>query len=1149
MRALSGARLWAGLAVAVAALLAPAASFAADPPSIVVTDGVTQPVFDYSTAIRERLWITADFDSDSNGVLDEVAMDIMRPAANADGLKSPVIMDASPYYTTLCRGNDSECIGDTDGDGLNDRWPLYYDNYFVPRGYAMMLLHMAGTGASTGCPVTGGTPDNRSAVLAIDWLQGRRTAHDKNGAVVTADWDNGKAGMIGKSYDGTLANAAAATGVDGLTTIVPISAISNWYLYTRMNGLGLSGFTNNYPSSLSNTVTNPDRRAGCAATRTVLNGTDGDENFDFTPFWFERDYLHNLESVHASVLAAHGMQDDNVKMNNLGKWWDGLAARNVPRKLWLGRVGHVDPFDFRRGVWVDTLHRWFDYWLQGVPNGIMGEPMATIERGPDVFEDYSDWPSTTTSMRKIYLRGTASGAGGLSQSQADAVATTTFTDTTNQSETAMLNNPNTVTNTKRVFLSAPLTAPLRFNGTPYMNLKASANQTGTSLGALIVDYAPTAFQKVTRNGEGISTVAATDCWGPSVPTDFDSCYRIVNKATTNVTQWRVSRGILDSRNRDDLTTPTPLVAGQLYNFRWDLMPDDYVFLPGHQIGIILVGTLNGFAVANQNFGAQITIDLKDSNIELPIEGGYAASLAAGIPDTVAPTLSVPADITTPATGASTPVSFNATATDDADPNPAVSCTPASGSGFAVGTTTVTCTATDGAGNSSSGSFTVTITDAVAPASNAVLSGTQNLGWWRNPTVTITATDNASGVQKIEYRLDGGAWQTYAGAFQVTGDGARLLEYRATDNAGNVEATKSLSFKVDGTAPTTTVSLSPPSVGGFYKSPMVTLNASDGAGIGVAAVQYTLDGSGTRSYTGPFPVPMDGSHTVTFRAVDMTGLIETTQTFSFTNDGTAPSSKATLSPAAVNGYYSGPTTVTLSANDFAGGSGIASIEYLLDGGGWTAYTAPLVVSGDGSHTIQFHATDNAGNVEGVKTKSFTIDATGPVISITTPSQGENIALNSSVTPVYSCIDTASGVSSCSGPATVTTGPIGSHSYSVTATDNAGNTTTLTHTYNVVWPFTWVSAPSSEKAGKSVAVKFRLGGNYGLGVLNGTPTSQQVNCTTGAAIGSSSNASGSLSYSSSTYSYSWSSSSSWRNTCRTLTLRLDDGTSHSLTVRFT
>ena len=260
-------RLGRGVVAAAATLLvavgAPAAVQAQSAP--VVMGGVTQPVFGYTDAVRERLWVTADFDSDSNGVLDEIAMDIIRPAAGATGLKSPVIMDASPYFTTLCRGNEAECIADVDGDGLNDRWPLFYDNYFVPRGYAVMLLHMVGTGFSTGCPVTGGTPDNRSAVMAIDWLNGRRTAHDAAGNTVTAGWHNGKSGMIGKSYDGTLANAAAAIGVDGLSTIVPISAISTWYNYTRQAGLGLSGWANNYPSSLSNTVTNPARRPECAA--------------------------------------------------------------------------------------------------------------------------------------------------------------------------------------------------------------------------------------------------------------------------------------------------------------------------------------------------------------------------------------------------------------------------------------------------------------------------------------------------------------------------------------------------------------------------------------------------------------------------------------------------------------------------------------------------------------------------------------------------------------------------------------------------------------------------------------------------------------------------------------------------------------------
>ena len=52
--------------------------------------------------------------------------------------------------------------------------------------------------------------------------------------------------MIGKSYDGTLANGVAATGVDGLKTIVPISAISAWYNYSRTGGVR---HNKNYPAA------------------------------------------------------------------------------------------------------------------------------------------------------------------------------------------------------------------------------------------------------------------------------------------------------------------------------------------------------------------------------------------------------------------------------------------------------------------------------------------------------------------------------------------------------------------------------------------------------------------------------------------------------------------------------------------------------------------------------------------------------------------------------------------------------------------------------------------------------------------------------------------------------------------------------------
>src|SRR6185503_7105120 len=262
----------------------------------------------------------------------------------------------SPYYSTSCRGNEQECIGDVNSDGGNDKWPLYYDNYFVPRGYAVILAEMDGTATSRGCPLHGGPGDIAGMKAVVDWLNGRTLGVDGAGNPVVADWHNGKSGMIGKSYDGTLANGVAATGVAGLETIVPISAISTWYRYSRMGGIR---FNTHYPASLASAVTNVNRRAACAASRTAMSAADGDDTGDMNAFWDDRDYLSDVGNVHASVFATHGLQDDNVRPDHLAEWWEGLKANGVPRKLWLLREGHVDPFESRRGAWVETLHRWF----------------------------------------------------------------------------------------------------------------------------------------------------------------------------------------------------------------------------------------------------------------------------------------------------------------------------------------------------------------------------------------------------------------------------------------------------------------------------------------------------------------------------------------------------------------------------------------------------------------------------------------------------------------------------------------------------------------------------------------------------------------------------------------------------------------------
>ena len=72
----------------------------------------------------------------------------------------------------------------------------------------------------------------------------------------------------------------------------------------------------------------------------------------------------------------------------------------------------------------------------------------------------------------------------------------------------------------------------------------------------------------------------------------------------------------------------------------------------------------------------------------------------GVIDRTPPVITVPSDITTPATNPDgADVSFSATWTDDVDGGPfPASCSPTSGSPFPIATTTVSCSATDAAGS-------------------------------------------------------------------------------------------------------------------------------------------------------------------------------------------------------------------------------------------------------------------------------------------------------------------------------------------------------------------------------------------------------------------------------------------------------------------
>src|SRR5262249_33731751 len=153
-------------------------------------------------AIREFVRVQSPVDSDHDGKKDLVRVDIIRPRETDSGLRVPVIMHESPYFD-MGAGIELE-HKQYDAYGNPTHFPFWYDNYFVPRGYAFVSVDMIGTRLSDGCPASGGPSDVLGGKAVIDWLNGRAIAYDGQGRPVKASWTTGNTAMIGHSYEGSL---------------------------------------------------------------------------------------------------------------------------------------------------------------------------------------------------------------------------------------------------------------------------------------------------------------------------------------------------------------------------------------------------------------------------------------------------------------------------------------------------------------------------------------------------------------------------------------------------------------------------------------------------------------------------------------------------------------------------------------------------------------------------------------------------------------------------------------------------------------------------------------------------------------------------------------------------------------------------------
>ncbi|MFV2099880.1 OmpL47-type beta-barrel domain-containing protein [Micromonospora sp. LOL_024] len=261
-------------------------------------------------------------------------------------------------------------------------------------------------------------------------------------------------------------------------------------------------------------------------------------------------------------------------------------------------------------------------------------------------------------------------------------------------------------------------------------------------------------------------------------------------------------------------------------------------------------------------------------------------------------------------------------------------------------------------------------DDIAPATTAEVSGTPVDGWLTGPaTVTLTAVDDGSGVARTEYQLDDATeWTAYTAPVSATGDGGHKLRFRSVDEAGNVEETKTVTVRIDATAPVSTVSFAPANDEGWHDGTIPMVLTSTDAGSGVALLAWSLDGGDWTAYTEPVQISGDGDHELLYRATDTAGNAETLRSAVVRIDGTKPT--LLVSGIADGQLYGDSQNVRVAWQAVDPTSGIAGVVGELNGRPYASgtlqamYELPL-----GMHELTVTATDKAGNATTTTVRFF------------------------------------------------------------------------------------------------------------------------------------------------------------------------------------
>ncbi|GEM_PF-3400166 len=311
-------------------------------------------------------------------------------------------------------------------------------------------------------------------------------------------------------------------------------------------------------------------------------------------------------------------------------------------------------------------------------------------------------------------------------------------------------------------------------------------------------------------------------------------------------------------------------------------------------------------------------------------------------------------------------------------------------------------------------------------------------WTKNDAaITLTATDDITGVKETRYSINNGADQI-GNQIQVISEGQTFIDFWSIDNADNVEAEQLLIVKIDKSVPITTNNY--PASGQWRNQPAnITLSATD-VYSQVKNTYFTIDGGAQQTGTA-VSVSAEGEHVVQYYSEDYVGNVETANSIIVKIDTTAPVSSDNF-----NGELAiGSLSITITATDNL--SGVQTTYFKINDNAVQTGNS-IFIATPGNYNILYWSVDKAGNVEQQHLIQATV-STPPSFNVTFPQNGYRTAAGT-VTVTGTISDSSASISIGNVVGTVANGQFeipnlplqeGDQYYTVEAVNTAGLKTSL------------------------------------------------------------------------------------------------------------